>query len=154
MKKLKRAKTLDQILLKFRGNITVKWSDLQAGNWNDVAPYYVCENYINYLISDNMLRRDTALNSLSLTEKGLATMTDLRSLGYVKKSREEFLNDTVRYFTALLAAATFCILVYNNFIVTKTAPDVPKSSPGFESKGTLTLFDSLSLNSDCIEEKE
>jgi hypothetical protein len=112
----KKAKLLDKILLKFIGNKSVKWSDLQQGIWNDIESYHVCENNINFLIGDQMLERNHILQTLSLTDKGFATMTDLENLGYVKKAIRERNEILLKYFLAFITIATFIILCLKTFI--------------------------------------
>ena len=110
-----KAKLLDSILLKFTGNVTIKWSDLQQGIWDDIASYHVCENNINFLVGDQMLKRDTQLETLSMTDKGFATMTDLENLGYVKKATKEKRDDFIKYGLACITVATFIILCFKTF---------------------------------------
>jgi hypothetical protein len=118
---LKKAKLLDKILLKFWGNKTLKWSDIQNGAWSDIAIYDDCEKNINFLVGDSMLKRDTTLHTLWTTDKGFATMTDLKNLGYVTKVKKERLDNGIKYLAFGLAIATFLILFYNNFIKPKLA---------------------------------
>jgi len=109
---LKKAKLLDRILLKFAGNATIKWNDLRDGHWDDIASYHVCENNINFLVGDGMIKRESAILALSLTDKGLAVMTDIPNLGYAKKTKKEIFDACVKY----VAIATFFILIYNTFL--------------------------------------
>ena len=110
-----KAKLLDKILLKFTGNITVKWSDLQQGVWDNIASYHVCENNINFLVGDDMLKRDNELQTLSMTDKGFATMTDLKNLGYVTKANKENRDNILKYGLACITLATFIILCFKTF---------------------------------------
>ena len=110
-----KATLLDKILLKFRGNITVKWSDLQTGLWDDIATYHVCENNINFLVGDGMLKRDTVLHLLSMTDKGFATMTDLDNLGYVTKAKKERNETMIKYIGFCIGVATFILLFFRTF---------------------------------------
>jgi hypothetical protein len=114
---IEKAKLLDQILLKFAGNITIKWSDLQQGIWNDIATYHVCENNITFLIGEGQLKRDTELRTLSMTDKGFATMTDLKNLGYAKQSYTKRQEKTLRNVLACVTIATFVILCLRTFIL-------------------------------------
>ena len=111
-----KAKILDSILLKFVGNATIFWKDLQQGIWDDIASYHVCENNINFLVGDDMLKRDTVLESLSMTNKGFATMTDLDNLGYVKKATKERQETFLKYGLAFVTVSTFVILCLKTFI--------------------------------------
>jgi hypothetical protein len=110
-----KAKLLDKILLKFIGNITIKWSDLQQGIWDDIASYHVCENNINFLVGDQMLKRDNELQTLCMTDKGFSTMTDLKNLGYVTKAKKERRDDFIKYGLACITVATFIILCFKTF---------------------------------------
>jgi hypothetical protein len=110
-----KAKLLDKILLKFTGNVTIKWSDLQQGIWDDIASYHVCENNINFLVGDDMLKRDNELQTLCMTDKGFATMTDLENLGYVTKANKEKRDNILKYGLACITLATFIILCFKTF---------------------------------------
>jgi hypothetical protein len=107
---------LDKILQKFAGNITVKWSDLQTGLWDDIATYDDCEKNINFLVGDGMLKRNTNPDSLSTTDKGFATMTDLENLGYVVKAKKERRETIIKYIGFGIGVATFILLCFKTFI--------------------------------------
>ena len=111
-----KAKILDKILLKFNGNITVNWTDLQSNIWDDIASYNICENNINFLVGDQMLKRDTQLQTLSLTDKGFAVMTDINDLGYFKIAKKEKRETIFKYLSYFIGIATFVILFLKTFI--------------------------------------
>jgi hypothetical protein len=143
---LKKARLLDNILLKFWGNVTLTWADIQNGAWNDIATYDDCENNINFLVGDGMLKRDTTLHTLVTTDKGFATMTDLKNLGYVTKAKKERLDNSIKYLAFGLAIGTFFILVYNNF-VKRSSTDKSFSNERLNDAkptGEVKLADSIS----------
>ncbi len=109
--KLQKARFLDALLLKFRGNLTITWQEFQNGLCDDIASYYIIENNINFLVGDAMLKRDEVRRSLSLTDKGFATMTDLRSLGYVTKTSKEIWQLGLQILLAVVSVVTFVLVV-------------------------------------------
>ena len=151
-----KAKLLDKILLKFTGNITVKWSDLQQGIWDDVASYHVCENNINFLVGEDMLKRDNEIQTLCMTDKGFATMTDLENLGYVKKANKERRDDFVKYGLACITVATFIILCFKTFKPTddksnSTTPTTTQDSVHIQDK--VISGETVSLVADSVPTK-
>ena len=134
-----KAKLLDKILLKFDGNVTVKWSDLQQGMWDDIASYHICENNINFLVGEQMLKRDNELQTLCMTDKGFAIMTDLNNLGYVKKAIKERQEKLLKIGLACITVATFVILCLKTFILndgqkTSTSPQTTQDSVSTQDK--------------------
>lgn len=157
---LDKAKLLDKILLKFAGNATVKWIDLQQGIWDDIASYHVCENNINFLVGDGMLKRDDDIHTLRTTDKGFATMTDLENLGYVTMANKERRSDFIKYGTACITVATFIILCFktfkpndykDNLSTPATMPDSVSSQDKVKHGETVSLAaDSVPTKRDTI----
>jgi hypothetical protein len=116
---IEKAKILDGILQKFSGNVTISWESLREEFKNDMNKYYILENNINFLVSDGMLKRDTILHTLCMTDKGFATMTDPKNLGYLVKAKKERTESRVKYIAFSLTISTFLILLYNNLIAPK-----------------------------------
>lgn len=132
---LEKAKILDAILLKFTGNITITWHQLQQGLCNDIETYHVIENNINYLVGDGQLERDVAQAfSLSMTDKGFATMTDLANLGYVTAAKKERNNRRWAIVGGVLTGLTFIILVYTTWFQGKQS-----NNPPTETKDTSNM---------------
>ena len=152
-----KAKLLDKILLKFTGNVTVKWSDLQQGIWDDIASYHVCENNINFLVGDQMLKRDNDLQTLCMTDKGFATMTDLENLGYVTKAKKESRDDFIKYGLACVTVATFIILCFktlkpNDDKSNLTTPTTIQDSVNNQDKAKHG--ETVSLAADSVQTKQ
>jgi hypothetical protein len=116
------ANIMDRILLKFIGNISIEWKDLQSGSFNDIAPYDTIESGINLLIADEMILRkhDDPKKPylLGLTDRGFATMTNLKEFGYKSKYNREKKDRIIRYATFSIALATFLILCFNRLKAT------------------------------------
>lgn len=89
MTKMEKAQICDNILRRFQGNGSVAWENLRTELAHDMHQYYVTENNINFLIADDMLRRDLTGGLLNLTEKGFATLAELDTLGYVAREKEQ-----------------------------------------------------------------
>lgn len=118
---LYKSKILDNILLKFKGNISVYWADLHGDKkiFSDIhQDYYIVENNINFLVGDGKLKRNNINNNeyLTLTDTGFATMTDLENLGYVTKARKGRRETKIKYIGFVLAIATFILLCFRTFI--------------------------------------
>ncbi|RNI35615.1 hypothetical protein EFY79_11635 [Hanamia caeni] len=158
--KIDKAILLDKILLKFTGNVTIKWSDLQQGIWDDIASYHVCENNINFLVGQGMLRRNNELQTLCMTDAGFATMTDLVNLGYVTKAKKERRDDFIKYGLACVTVATFIILCFktfnpnddkSNLSTPTTIQDSADNQDKVKHGGTVNLAaDSVSTKQDTI----
>lgn len=129
---IEKAKILDDILQRFSGNATISWESLREEFKDDMNKYYVLENNINFLVGDGMLKRDTTLHTLCMTDKGFATMTDPKNLGYLVKAKKERIESRVKYIAFSVTIATFLILLYNNFISPKLKP-INASSPDLTS---------------------
>ncbi len=125
---IEKAKILDDILQRFSGNVTISWESLREEFKADMNKYYVLENNINFLVGDGMLKRDTTSHTLCMTDKGFATMTDPKNLGYLIKAKKERNESRVKYIAFSVTIATFLILLYNNFISPKLN-QVKASSP-------------------------
>jgi len=143
---LEKAKILDAILLKFTGNITITWYQLEQGAFNDIATYHVVENNINYLVGDGQLERDVAQPfSLSMTDKGFATMTDLPNLGYVTIAKKEKKKNIWTFISGGIVVATFLILVYDTWFNSKqTNTDHQNSISWSQDSSLLNSWNKLS----------
>jgi len=142
---LEKAKILDAILLKFTGNITITWNQLQQGAFNEIATYHVVENNINYLVGDGQLERDvTQAFSLSMTNKGFATMTDLPNLGYVTLAKKEKKKTIWAFISGGIVIATFLILVYDKWFNPKqTNADHQNSNFSGQDSSLLVSWNKL-----------
>lgn len=113
---LEKAKILDAILLKFTGNKTITWHEIKEGAFIDIETYYVIENNINFLVGDGQLERDSVQAfSLSMTDKGFATMTDLPNLGYVTTAKKERNIRRWANISGVIVILTFLILIYDTW---------------------------------------
>ncbi len=88
MDRMERAIMCDDILRRFKRNKAVYWQDLREEFKDNMERYHLIENQINYLIADNMIKRNFTMNldgreSLTLTERGFVTFADIENLGYV-----------------------------------------------------------------------
>lgn len=103
--------------MKFIGNISIEWKDLQSGSFNDIASYDTIESGINFLIAEKMILRKhddpEKQYLLGLTDRGFATMTNLREFGYKSKYERENKDRFIKYATFLIAVASFLILFFN-----------------------------------------
>lgn len=124
-----KAKILDDILQRFSGNVTISWESLREEFKHDMNKYYILENNINFLVGDGMLKRDTTLHTLCMTDKGFATMTDPKNLGYLVKAKKERIESRVKYIAFFVTIATFLILLYNNFISPRLNSTKSSSTP-------------------------
>lgn len=118
---LDKARLLDNILLKFKGNISVYWANLHGDKkqFSDIhIDYFIIENNINYLVGDGKLKRNDIGNNeyLTLTDTGFATMTDLDNLGYVTKAKKDKRETIIKYIGFIIAIATFVLLCFRTFI--------------------------------------
>ena len=111
--KTDKAKMLDDILKRFSGNITITWDSLREEFKDDMDKYYILENNINFLVGDGILKRDTTLHTLCMTDKGFATMTDPENLGYVPKAKKETRDNRIKNIAFVITIATFLVLCYN-----------------------------------------
>jgi len=109
---IEKAKILDDILTRFKGNVRVKWSDLQ-NELGNTREYYVTENNIKYLLGEGLLKENEFDKDLALTDKGFAVYTDLTTLGYVKKAKDESRDKKIKYTGFGIVILTFLILIFN-----------------------------------------
>jgi len=134
-----KAKLLDNILLKFKGNISVYWADLHGDKktFKDIHENYsIVENNINFLVGDGKLKRNNIDNNeyLTLTDTGFATMTDLNNLGYVTKTKTEIKERRIKYIGFGIVIATFIVLIFSTFLrhddrqIMLTAPTIKDST--------------------------
>ena len=79
----------DLLLKQFEGNKSFSWEELHKESFYGKVDenYFVVENYIKYLIGENMLKEYLHHGSfyVSLTEKGWFVMTNFETDGYVSK---------------------------------------------------------------------
>ncbi len=118
--KLKKAKILDLILLKFHPNREILWNEIHRGDFGDIAQHDLIVNNVNFLISDGLIARDVgSAFSLSLTDKGYAVMTDIKDLGYEKKSKADRRKNAWQMIVGFITLATFVILLLKTCIDAK-----------------------------------
>jgi hypothetical protein len=150
---IEKAKILDNILKRFSGNITVSWASLREEFKDDMNKYYILENNINFLVGDGILKRDNTLHTLSMTDKGFATMTDPGNLGYYVKAKKERNESRIKYAAFFITIATFLILLYNNFIHSKSTSS--SSTPIEKKEVTVPASDtSKGLSKQTIEKSQ
>jgi hypothetical protein len=124
---IQKAKILDAILLKFVGNRTFTWTQLQNGAFGDIGNYHLIENNINFLIGEGHLRRnEIEPQSLTLTDKGFATMTDLPNLGYVVSAKKERRKNAFKALSGIILVASFGILIYDTWFHAENYPPKPE----------------------------
>lgn len=150
---IEKAKILDGILQRFSGNVTISWESLREEFKDDMNTYYILEKNINFLVGDGMLKRDTTLHTLCMTDKGFATMTDPKNLGYLVKTKRERTESRVKYIAFSVTIATFLILLYNNLIAPKlnsakvTSPDsILKTEKTNSAIDQNTIIDTIIKN--------
>jgi hypothetical protein len=146
---LYKSKILDNILLKFKCNISVYWADLHGDKkiFSDIhQDYYIVENNINFLVGDGKLKRNNIDNNeyLTLTDTGFATMTDLENLGYVTKPRKDRRETRIKYIGFVLAIATFILLCFENCPTNNTSKANPNM--GLAKLGLTGSFMFITVN--------
>lgn len=150
---IEKAKILDDILKRFSGNVTISWESLRVEFKDDMNKYFILENNLNFLVGDGMLKRDNALHTLCMTDKGFATMTDPESLGYYVKAKKERNESRIKYAAFFITTATFLILLYNNFINSKSTSSSP--TPKEKEEITVSASDtSKGLSTHTVEKNQ
>jgi hypothetical protein len=86
--KKKKAKMLDAILLKFRGDVSIRHDNQRENRFEEIGGYFEIENLLNLLESDGMIERRID-GTKGLTPRGISTIGDIEDEGYVAKTRKQ-----------------------------------------------------------------
>ncbi|SDJ97943.1 hypothetical protein SAMN04487898_105201 [Pedobacter sp. ok626] len=118
---LQKAKSLDQTLQMFRGNLSHTLEGIQKEQlkvYGNLEKYYPIENDIKYLLGDDMLR-EVQGGIISLSNRGFGALADVNSLGYKAKIEKGKRDNIIKYVVFVLSILTFLILLYKTFVLTK-----------------------------------
>jgi ABC-type sugar transport system permease subunit len=116
---------LDAILLKFHGDISIQHYDDNINNFKEIDTYYKIENYLKFLESENMVENIPAkVRTYKLRPRGWATMTEIKTEGYVSKHKEKQRNEIIKWTTLFTVIVTLMVTIFSLLI-----PIYHKSEP-------------------------